>query len=260
MGRPRADAPVPHALPLRPVLLLLILALPRPATPTEVDELLACHENAVGGLAAWRAVETLRIVGTVRVGQVATPLELEIRRESDAGPARIRMETEIQGLPSVRTWDGRSGTVRTEALGHLEPVPMHPDEARAAARAADVEGPLLDATAKGRRVHLGDREDLDGAPVVELVVTSADGERRSSLLDPATCLEVARVERVDAGGATVTLTTRFSEHRGVDALVVPHRHVTTVEGAPTPQPARVFEVDEVVIDGAAPSPRRDRGG
>src|SRR3954469_15175939 len=86
--------------------LALLVALPLAAQEMTVDQVIAKHIEAQGGMAKMKSINTMKITGRVEIGPgVEAPIVLYKRR-----PDQMRMELVVQGMTMVRSYDGASKT------------------------------------------------------------------------------------------------------------------------------------------------------
>jgi hypothetical protein len=207
---------------------LVLIAAGVPLRAQTVDEVVAKNAAARGGAAAWRAVRTLRVSGSMDVGRgLQVPFRLELKR-----PRRMRLEFDFAGSTTVQTWDGASGWKLAPYLGRPEPEPLSEAEAATAAGQAELDGPLIDYAAKGHRLELLGREMLAGRDTLRLALTLAGGARRTVYVDAETGLETQVEAPRTLRGEEKTLRTRFSDYRTVGGLVFAHSLESRLEGSP----------------------------
>src|SRR6185295_11999726 len=108
-------------------------------------------------------------------------------------------------------------------LGVAEPAAVAEPQAALARRSAEFESPLVDAAAKGNKVELLGKEEIDGRPAFKLKVTRKDGAEETWYLDASTYLELARLDRTLDLPDPEERWTYYSDFRTVDGLVIPHR-------------------------------------
>jgi outer membrane lipoprotein-sorting protein len=189
-----------------------------PASAQTVDQVVARYLQARGGLERIRAVQSLRFTGKMILGEVETPLVVELKR-----PHRMRTEFEVQGRTLVRAYDGQKGWTILPLPGLDRPRLMPEDESRDAREQADVDlSPLVDSAAKGYQVQLLGREKLDGRETFRLLVRAADGSERTLLLDTRTALAVQSQENRVMDGKLQEFVTVIGDYRPVAGLVFPH--------------------------------------
>ena len=198
--------------------LFLVLAFSAASASAQtLDQLLARYVTARGGLARIRAVSSLRFTGRLTLGDISTPLVLELKR-----PHKMRTEFEVQGRRAVRAYDGEKGWAVLPVPGLDDPRLMPEDENREAREQADVDlSPLVDSAAKGYSVELAGREIRDGHDYWRLVVTARDGTARSVFLDPKTGLAVRIEEKRFLEGQLQEFVSVIGDYRQVGGLQFP---------------------------------------
>src|SRR5579859_666573 len=187
-AQPRSPMPPARAAAPAPEPTRADVAPPSPESSAKVDELVARHIAARGGIDKIRALQSIRLTGTERF------IEDDYNIEASYGlvqkrPASIRIESSFQGLTGVDAYDGKEMWSTEPWEGRREAFKRSADEAKALAHDADIEGPLVDWRAKGHRVDYLGTEDIDGSPAHKLRVTLKDGDVQYRYLDPDTMLE-----------------------------------------------------------------------
>lgn len=200
---------------------------PPPALP--VERIVEKNLAARGGLSAWRAVDTLRLTGEMDAGGKQDPMlpfVLSLKR-----PGKSRMELKFQGQTAVQVWDGKQGWKVRPYLNRNEVESYTAVEAKSAASAAELDGPLVDHAKKGTRVELAGTEVVENRNTYKLKLTLKGGEQRHLWIDAKTFLE-AKIEgdprkldnKVHAVGVF------YREFKSVNGLKFPHLMETVVEG------------------------------
>jgi len=199
---------------------------PPPALP--VAQIVERNVTARGGLAAWRAVGTLTMAGEMDAGgkqETRLPYVLSLKR-----PRKSRLEVKFRDQTAVQVWDGKQGWKVRPYLNRGEVEPFTAAEARSAAAAAELDGPLVDFERKGTQVELAGTEVVDGRNTYKLKLTPKDGQPLHLWIDASTFLE-ARIEgeprRIDGHLRKVTVT--YRDFRPEGGLQFPHTLETAVE-------------------------------
>jgi outer membrane lipoprotein-sorting protein len=215
----------------------LVGAAPRVAAQT-ADDVVARHIEARGGAQKIRALQTIRMTGTISFGPGSpAPFTLEMKR-----PGRMRTEFSFQGAVGVQAFDGQKAWAVLPMAGKTEPEYLPAEVAREAAEQADIEGPLVDAAAKGHKVELVGQEKVEGRDCFKLMVTFKSGGVRYSYIDSVSYLEAKAEGRRMAGGDEVMLETYYRDYREVAGLKIPHR----IEAGPAKRPEKQTIVIEKV--------------
>jgi outer membrane lipoprotein-sorting protein len=196
-----------------------------------VDVAAIVERNAAarGGLGAWKRLETMAWTGHVESGGKTgqnLPFMLEQKR-----PGKTRFELVTDGRRSIRIYDGKGGWKLRPNPGNGRPElsPYTEDEIRFARTAPVIDGPLMDAVAKGAVVTIAGQGEAEGrrAYILRVELPSA-GEQRI-WVDAETFLEVRHDRQVRAGlGQAGGVTVLFREYREFDGLKLP----TEIETGP----------------------------
>ncbi|HKI00475.1 MAG TPA: hypothetical protein VKK31_00705 [Thermoanaerobaculia bacterium] len=183
-----------------------------------LDEVLAKHAAAHGGVEKWRAVNSMIVTGTQAAFSNAAPFLFEWRR-----PDSVRFEQTMLGQKITVVHNGSATKWIHPLLGIEEPAAVPEAHAALARRAVEIESPLVDAAAKGNKVELLGKEEIDGQPALKLKVIRKDGAEETWYLDPTSYLELARFDRTLDLPDPKDRRTYYSDFRTVDGLVIPHR-------------------------------------
>ena len=239
------------------------------------------HIEARGGLPAWHGVTTMSWSGKMEVGagdsaarsanyvseskprskqvartavaattskgepvkQVQLPFLIEMKR-----PEKSRIEIEFDGKTSVQVFDGKNGWLVRPYLNRNDAEPFTADQAKAEAGKWELDGPLLDYSAKGTKVDAEGVETVDNRPAYKLKLTAKDGSVQRIWIDSQTFLDV-KVEgtprRMDGRVRTVWVYQR--DFRRVQGLMVPFQLETSVDGY---QDTHKMFVDKVTLNPA----------
>jgi outer membrane lipoprotein-sorting protein len=184
---------------------------------------------AKGGLAAWRAVQTMSFSGKMEAGgkqNTQLPVLLEMKR-----PHKSRVEIEFQNDKAIQVYDGVKGWKYRPYLGRNDVEPFSPQELEAASLEADLDGPLVDYASKGTKVDLEGVEKVEGRDAYKLKLTLKDGKVRHLWVDTQTFLEVkteGSPRRMDGRMRHVEIF--YRDYKNVNGLMVPHVLETAVQG------------------------------
>lgn len=227
-----ATTPAPAATPAKA---------PAGAKAPTVEEVLARHAEARGGLRKLRSLKTLRQVGRVSAGAHRQGL---VTREIKRG-GRIRFEFTVQGVTAVFASDGRKGWKVSPFEGEMGPQSLPEDVVAEAAEQGDIDGPLVDWKKEGHRVELSGSEPVGGREAYRLEVSLKSGGTLTAWVD-AESYDLVRTEAVrQARGRPVRVTTTFGDFRRTGGISFPH--LVEVRAAGRPQVLRVV-VDEVEVN------------
>jgi len=190
----------------------------RAASAPTVEEVLAKHYRARGGLDKIRAIQSLVMRGHYKEGDFESATFIEWKRPS----------LRVVGLPPVGYYEGFDGT--TWELSTSDGKVRRPDGAAAAAgrRGAEFDESIVDHASKGHTVSLSAKtQKVAGRDAYEVVVRLADGWTKVYYVDTETLLVVAlrKAMPVHATGPDVESLTHFEDYREVAGVLYPHRFV-----------------------------------
>lgn len=191
---------------------------PDPAAGALVDAMVAAH----GGAERLRAIEGMRMEGVMRTPDGTEGTFIRVSRGPGALASLTDMpgRTEIRVLAQGRGWRGAShealqpvsgallSAMQMQSARLLAPVILHLYRDRVALVAGDVDGPTLE-------------------------LALAEGAVLRARLDPETNLLEWTRSVIHIGETPLTFTTRYSDFRTVDGLILAHREENTAQGVPT---------------------------
>lgn len=227
---------------LRELFCIVFLLFPASAAAQTADEIVAQVLAARGGVDRIKAVRSQRISGTINFGGGAQgPFLVELKR-----PGKMHIEVTIQGQTLVRSYDGKSVGWIINPFGEKTGVqPMSSEDIANIADESDFDGPLVDYRAKGNRVELAGKEEVDGQPAYRLKLTSAKGETRSYLFD-AENFHLVRWEGTrKVGDKDVPWESMFRDYREVDGLLFAYEIDSDAPG--TEQSQKII-ADKIEVD------------
>jgi len=228
-------------------LLLALAALAPVARAQTVDEILARHYRASGGLERMKAVRSIRLSGSLSSGPGG---EMEFVMEKKR-PALWRISLERDSIVTVQGYDGRHGWQSDMASGKPVAHGVSDDAEHDMAEQADFDGPLVDAKAKGVTITFMGRDTTGGSDAWRLKVTDASGLDESYLIDVKTSL----LDRIESWHTRHTGEsedeTVLSDYRSVEGLMFPFRVSGGVRGSTRRQVMIVRKVElDVKLDDA----------
>ena len=202
-------------------------ASPAATTPT-VDDIVARHVAACGGLKKIRAIQTLREKGRITAGANRQALVTrELKR-----PNRIRFEFTVQGVTGVFVSDGERGWKMSPFEGNTGPTPLSEEVVQEAAEQGDFEGPLVDWSAKGHQVELIGRETVGDREAFKLKLTLKSGAVRYEYLDVKTFYRLRTDSTREIRGHPVQIQATFGDYKKTQGVLFPHRIEVAAAGRP----------------------------
>jgi len=237
---------------------------------------------ARGGLQAWRAVETMTLEGKMGAGgnqRAALSVPVQGVRKGQGGlegvrqrpveevqlpfvmdlarPHKARVELQFKGQTAIQVYDGTNGWKLRPFLNRLEVEPYTAEEMKIASRQSELDGLLVDYTAKGTRIELDGIEKVEDRDTYKLKLTLKSGDVTHVWVDSKTFLE-AKIEgtprRLDGTYHPVEIF--YRDYRTVSGLEIPFLLETRVLPVgknalglrDTPVPPERALIEKVVIN------------
>jgi hypothetical protein len=222
-----------------------------------VTEILDRNEAARGGLDAWRKVHTLGYTGQMRVppptggphparaergklDPISIPFILAVKR-----PNLSRLEILYRGEPVVKIFDGTDGWMLRSMDNQWVAVPMPANMALAEAEQGSLDGPLLDAKAKGNKVTLESVDTLESGPAYRLAVTGSGGAVQHVWVDAGNFLDLKMDAVRVINGRALPVAILFADYRVSDGLMIAHRIETRALNG---SPVESMSIDSVAVN------------
>ncbi len=217
------------------------------ASAQTADEVVAKTIAAQGGADKIKAVQTMRMTGTMSLGPgMEVPIVIEAKR-----PKKVRVDLDVQGTQNTQAYDGQTGWVFLPVQNMKTPEPAPADMMKDLDEQADMDGPLVDYKDKGNQVELMGKEAVQGTDTYKLKVTTKAGEVRYVYIDTEHFLPLKAESKRMVNGAERATSTLMGDYKAEGGVMMPHSIESTVEGAPATQKVTITKIDiNVPIDDA----------
>jgi len=213
-----------------------------PVAAQELDEVLDNYYEAVGGIDAWKSVESMRATGAlVMAGMgIEAPFVVTTKR-----PNMVRLEFTFQGMTGVQAYDGETAWMLMPFMGRTDPEVMPIDMAKDVIDQADLDGALIGWQESGHQVELLGKEETAGTEAYKIKVTKKNGDVEYYFLDSEYYVPIKVEGSSMQQGRMVEFETILSDYKEVGGLMIPHSVEARPKGAPSGQ---VITLDQVEID------------
>jgi outer membrane lipoprotein-sorting protein len=215
------------------------------ASAQNVDELIDKNIAAHGGAEKLRAVKSIRVTGSMLMGPMVAPFTLTKGR-----PQSFRMEFTIQGMTAIQSYDGSTGWMVMPFMGKTDPEKMSGEMLKQATEDADFDGPLFDYKAKGNKLELLGKADVDGKPAYKLKLTTKDSAERIVYLDAGSYLEVREEAKRTIQGQEIESETNLGDYKATDGLLFATKIESHAKGSPASQ---TITIDKVELNPTLPA-------
>ena len=212
------------------VVWVVLLAASLPAL--SLEELVARHVEARGGLEKLRGIQTLRLTGKLVFAGGGFELAYS---ELIKRPGLVRAEYTAQGLTAVQAWDGKEGWQIAPFQGRKDPERQSRDDSKGLIDDADIDGPLVNASEKGSTLEYLGTEDVDGTEAHKIKVAQRDGDTLTVFLDPDYFLIIRVRYQHTVRGAETQTEADFGNYERVNGVAIPFSYEIGAPGAPRSQ-------------------------
>jgi len=210
-----------------------------PAAAQTADDVIARNNDAKGGLAKQKAVQSARLTGRATVGPgIEAPIVIEMRR-----PKSLRIDIAVQGMTITQAYDGAVGWMLNPLSGRTEPETVPPEALRVMEEQADMDGSLVDYKSKGHTVELLGKEKVEGTDCYKLKVTLKSGDVRTIFIDTESNLEVKVEGRTMIRGTEQVSDTLLGDWKDVGGILMAHSIDNGQPGAPMRQKITIDKIE-----------------
>ena len=201
------------------LMLATLCSLPvAPAPAQTVDEVVAKYYEAAGGLDKFKAVNGMRVMGRVTLGQgMEAPFTRITKR-----PKMVRVDFTLQGMTATQAYDGQTAWMFIPFMGQTAAEVMPADLAKSMEEEADFDGPLVDYQPRGIQVELVGQEQVEGTNTFKLKVTMKSGDVTFYYLDAEYYLPLRTEAKRTIQGRELSLVTTLGDYKPEGGLLLPH--------------------------------------
>ena len=206
---------------------VIVLAAPAAAQDLTLDQILAKHYEAIGGLDNWKALQSMRATGhiTLMPGTDA-PFTVEVKR-----PHKVRMQFTFQGMTGVQGYDGTTAWMIMPFMGKPDPEEMPAEMSKDVIEQGDIDGALVNYKEDGDQVELVGMTETEGTKVYQLKVTHKNGDVEQYYLDAEYFVPIKVEGSREVQGSVVDYETILSDYKDVGGLMMPHSIDARPKGA-----------------------------
>jgi outer membrane lipoprotein-sorting protein len=209
------------------------------ASAQTVDEIIAKHVQARGGLEKIKAVKSAKTTGKLVMQGLEIPVTIQQKRAN-----KLRLDATFQGKSLVQAYDGAVAWKIDPFQGTSEPEKMAGEEEKQTVEQSDMDGALIDYKEKGHTVELVGKEDVEGTPVYHLKLTKKSGDISHIYIDAENYLEIKSTAKRKTPGGEMEIETFYGNYKPVNGLVYPFSIEAKVGG----QVVQNVVVDKMELD------------
>jgi hypothetical protein len=159
------------------------------------DDIIDKHIKAIGGLDAWKKVQTMKLAGVV--DQNGTEINVDLVVDHNKGSKQIVSFAGLQGY-TILTPTG--GWNFYPWQGQLKPEAMTAEDVKESQDNLDAQTPLIDYKAKGHTVEYVGMDDYEGTDCYKVKLTEKSGKVVTYYIDPSNYFIIHSITRTKANG------------------------------------------------------------
>lgn len=187
-----------------------------------LDEIVAKHLEARGGLQAITALHSLKIEGSMTMQGMDTKFTHYFK------DGKVRLDVEVMGQAMTQAFDGKQAWVKTPQEENARIAPE--EQTSRAAAEADFTGAYVNTKSKGISLEYVGTVDVEvstdaGSPetttAYKIKVTHKDGSTSNSYIDAVTWMEVQTEDVIDMGGESMTIKRAYADYKPVAGVQFP---------------------------------------
>ena len=133
-----------------------------------------------------------------------------------------RQDINAMGMHGFDMMTATEGWQYMPFQGMQKPEPKTADEVKESQSDLDIAGPLVDYAAKGHKMELVGKEDVDGTECYKIKASLAGGKQLTLFIDPASSMIIRTKEKRKMNGQEMDLQTDFSDYKDVEGVKMPY--------------------------------------
>jgi len=192
-----------------------------------VDEIIAKNIQARGGEAKLKSFQTVRMTGSISMGDFHLGFVQEEKR-----PGKVREENIIQGMAQVQAWDGKTAWQINPFEGRKDADLISEDDRKGLLEDADFDGQLVDYKNKDHRAELLGHDSVEGTDCYKIRLTLSNGDARVYYIDADSFLEIKVESERRIRGTVRYQETLYGDYEKVNGVYFPMAMEVGAKGEP----------------------------
>lgn len=181
-----------------------------------VDEVISKHVAALGGKEKLSKIQNVVMEGSLNIQ--GTEIALTVTQVHNK---LNRQDITAMGMHGFDMLTDKDGWQYMPFQGMQKPEPKTADEVKKSQSDLDIAGPLVDYAAKGHKVELLGKEDVEGTECYKIKVVLAAGKEVTFFIDPASYMIIRAKETRKFNGQDAEMQTDFSDYKEVEGVKMP---------------------------------------
>jgi hypothetical protein len=175
------------------------------------DEIVGKHIDALGGKAVVTGIKTIVMESSIAVnGQDVASTTYIVNGKA------FKSEADFGGAKYVQVVTDKGGWAINPMAGQTTPVALPDEQVKVGQAQLQIGGPLVDYATKGYKVELIGKDTAGGANAFKLRLTGIPGSEATYFINGKTWLLDKEIDKVNAQGQDVEITTTYSDYKKAD--------------------------------------------
>jgi hypothetical protein len=192
---------------------ILALVFAQFAQAQTVDDVINKHIAALGGIENLNKIQNTIMEGSLNIQGTEISLTLtQVHNKLN------RQDITAMGMHGFDMLTEKEGWQYMPFQGMQNPVAKTADEIKESQSDLDIAGPLVDYAAKGHKVALLGKEDVDGTECYKIKASLVSGKEVSFFIDPASNMIIRIKDKRKINGQETELQTDFSDYKEVEGV------------------------------------------
>jgi hypothetical protein len=200
---------------------LLVLATAFTTKAQTADEVIAKHITAIGGADNWKKVNSMKMEGLLQANGADVNVTVTILHGKG-----MRQDISVMGMTGYEIVTPTEGWNFMPFQGQQEPEAKTPEALAEAQDNLDAQGGLIDYVAKGHKVELLGKEDVEGTECFKLKMTKKGGSVSTLFIDPKSFYIVQSKTIQKANGQEMEVVTSYSNYEKLPEGVIVAKSMT----------------------------------
>lgn len=181
------------------LLLLPILFVSYFSSAQSLDEIVKKHVDAIGGLANWDKIKSIKLDGVMKQG--GSDIIIHIYQIDKVAS---RQEIEAMGLKGYNIVTTKEGWSFMPFQGQAKPEPMTEDDVKNSQDDLNLKDEFITYKELGKKLELLGKEDMEGIECFKIKMTDKDGQETTYFMDVESFYVIKAVVKMTSNGKEYT--------------------------------------------------------
>jgi hypothetical protein len=190
------------------------------------DDIIQKYSKAIGGLAAFNAIKTMKTTGTITTQGVDLALTSQI-----VNGKAVRTDVQAMGQSVINSYKDGKGWKINPFAGVTTVTDMTPEELIDFKSQSMIASQLIDYKARGHKVELQGQEDVEGVKTYKIKLTNKDDNKVTTYFISVTDNTMIKsISTRQVQGQDIEIETFYSDIKDFNGLKFPMVRIQKMQG------------------------------